>query len=109
VRQPTTFAVTLRKLRESHGISQSQLATALRLKAAQISGVETGQKPVLATTHFLKLRKALHLTPKELVELRRARLITMLEQTFADELTEQPIEKMREVLRRCRPGKKVQL
>lgn len=103
---PSEFGRVLRELREAHHISQAEVAAALGINPTFISNVERGYADTLSAQHFKTLRKALHLTPRELVRLRRARLMTMLEKLFERELTAQPIERMKAIIAVSRPGKR---
>lgn len=99
------FGRALRTLREKHNVSQAQLAGALGMAGAYVSLVESGHAPLLAPEHLPNVVKALKLAPKEVVELRRARLMTILEKAFEGELTPRPIAQMKAIIAKSRPGK----
>jgi transcriptional regulator with XRE-family HTH domain len=99
------FGRALRALREKHEVPQAELGRALGMAGAYISLVESGRAPLLAPEHLPKVAKALRLTSKEIVHLRRARLMTILEKAFEHELMPQPIARMKAIIATSRPGK----
>lgn len=105
MKRPYEFGRTLRALREKHNVPQAELARELGMAGAYISLVESGHAPLLAPEHLPNVVKALRLTPKEVVDLRRARLMTILEKAFEGELTSQPIARMKAIIATSRPGK----
>lgn len=64
-----SFAVWL--LRESRGLTQSQLASRMKTSRQQVSDLEIGQMPTIAT--LLRIARALQVTPRCLLLIAEAR------------------------------------
>ncbi len=64
-----SFGLTLRRLRESRGITQKALATRLGVCAQYVSAVETGSKPFLSAARVARVGSILKLTECEIGEL----------------------------------------
>ena len=104
--QPSDFGRALRELREARQITQTEVADALGINPTFISNLERGYAHGLSPRHFKALCQVLRLTAKDLVRLRRARLMTMLDRLLEPELASQPIHRMKAIIAVSRPGKR---
>jgi transcriptional regulator with XRE-family HTH domain len=101
-RNPSDFAMAFRAIRLAHGVSQQDIAEALGVNPRMISGFERGWRQTISEAHFDIIQRVLGATAEEMLELRRARLTTILELTFAQDLPANTVRRLKAILRTAR-------
>lgn len=64
---PVTVGIAIKRLRESLGISQEELAELCNLHRTYIGSVERGERNI-SLNNIVKIAKALSVTPSKLLE-----------------------------------------